>query len=51
MCHGKESGNVQGSLRFPIWVTDRIEKEVPLKGEKKMMESILGHIEFEGTSL
>lgn len=22
MRHGKESGNVQGSLRFPIWVTD-----------------------------
>jgi len=31
--------------------TLRIEKKVPLKGAKKMMESILGHIEFEGTSL
>lgn len=50
MCHEKESGNVQGSLRFPIWVTDRIEKEVPLMGEKKM-ETLLGHIEFEGTLL
>lgn len=52
MAHENESGNIaRVPSGFHLGQHAENRKESAIEGAKKMIESILGHTEFEGTSL